>query len=323
MTSSRVSNEGLGGSITIQTTGQVDVGSQMSALGFDGSPLGIFTTGGGNITVNSTGTIDVHGSRVAAYNGGTITLHSDEGDINAGSGGSGVTTFIGTEWDPVSQSVIHFPATIPGSGILSTTLADGTSQLGDVLLSTPHGSIYANSGGVIQIPFNGIQNDAKVTLNAGRDIEAGNSGIIGGNIRLTAGGSVKGIVVGSGNVSIKSENSVSVSVLSGGSVSISAGTTVSGTVVSAGAIDVSGGSITANLIAGSVSTTGDASGAAVGVPASTLSRADSQVADSADRLASKQIDRDADALEKRKSLPKASVVTTRARVRVFLPGELN
>jgi len=323
MTSSRVSNEGLGGSITIHTAGQVDVGSQVSALGFDGSPLGIFTTGGGNITVNSTGTIDVHGSRVAAYNGGTITLHSDEGDINAGSGGSGVTTFIGTEWDPVSQSVIHFPATIPGSGILSTTLADGTSQLGDVLLSTPHGSIYANSGGVIQIPFNGIQNDAKVRLNAGRDIEAGNSGIIGGNIRLTAGGSVKGIVVGSGNVSIKSENSVSVSVLSGGSVSISAGTTVSGTVVSAGAIDVSGGSITANLIAGSVSTTGDASGAAVGVPASTLSRADSQVADSADRLAAKQIDRDADALEKRKSLPKAGVVTTRARVRVFLPGELN
>jgi hypothetical protein len=47
------------------------------------------------------------------------------------------------------------------------------------------------------------------------------------------------------------------------------------------------------------------------------------VADSADRLAAKQIDRDADALEKRKSLPKAGVVTTRARVRVFLPGELN
>ncbi len=323
MTSSRISNEGLGGSITLTTAGQVDVGAQETVLGSDGSPKGIFTSGGGNITVISTGTINVNGSRIAAYDGGNIKLWSEHGDINAGVGGSGVTSFIGTEWDPVSQSVVHFPATVPGSGILSTTLAGGNAHLGDVLLDAPNGNIYANSGGIIQIPFNGIQNDAKVTLNAGKDIEAGNSGIIGGDIRLKAGGSVSGIVVGTGNVSIASDHSVSVSVLSGGSVSIAAGTTVSGTVMSGGSIDVSGGSITASLISGSVNTTGDATGAAVGVPASNVPRADTQVADSGDRLASKRIDGDADALLKRKNLPKTSVVTTRARVRVRFPGEAN
>lgn len=323
MTSSRISNEGLRGSITISTAGKVDVGAQETVLGSDGSPRGIYTAGGGDITVTSTGTINVNGSRVAAYDGGTIRLRSENGDINAGSGGSGVTSFIGTEWDTATQSVIHFPATIPGSGILSTTVKDGNASPGDVVLETPNGSIFANSGGVIQIPFNNSPVRASVTLTAGKDIESGNSGIIGGNIRLNAGGSVKGVVVGSGNVKIVSESSVSVSVLSGGSTSISAGSTISGTIMSGGSIDVAGGSITANLIAGSVSTTGDASGAAVGVPASNVPRADSQMTDSGDRLASRQIDRDAEDLLKRKSLPKPGLVTTRARVRVRFPGEAN
>ena len=65
MTSSRISNEGLGGAVRITTAGKVDVGAQESALGSDGSPRGIYTTGGGNITLNSQRTSPAKGDPVA------------------------------------------------------------------------------------------------------------------------------------------------------------------------------------------------------------------------------------------------------------------
>lgn len=320
MTATRISNEGWGGSITVNAAGSIDIGTQQTALGAGSQPRGIYTTGGGNISLQATGDIEVDGSRVAAYDGGNILIHSSQGDVNAGSGGTGGVTFVGTEWDPVNQVPVHFPATIPGSGILSTTLAGGTVTLGSVDIEAPNGSIRANTGGVIQIAFNGTTG-GRVSLTAGKDIESGFSGIIGGDIRLKAGGSVSGIVVGTGNVNIVSDHGVNVSVLSGGSVAISAGTTVSGTVIGGGTIDVSGASITAALVGKSVATSGDASGASVGVPASTAVRADSQVAESGSSLAGRLRDEDQDKNQARKGSTRALLTRTVGRVSVLLPSK--
>ena len=322
MTASRISNEALGGSITIQAAGRIDVGTQQTALGAGNQPRGIYTSGGGGIQITAQGDVQVNGSRVAAYDGGNIRIFSATGDINAGSGGSGAVTFNATELEPVSGAAVHFPATIPGSGILSTTLAGGIARLGNVDLETPNGSIRANSGGIIQIPFNDAPDDGAIRLTAGRDIESGNSGIIGGRISLKAGGQIGGIVVGSGQVNIVSEHSVSVAVFAGGSVNISAGTTVSGTVVGAGTVDVAGGTITAALISKSVSTTGDASSASVGIPAAAVPRPESQVAD-----AGKAVGRSEDHLggqgggQAKNTRPR--LTRTVPRVTVILPGRVN
>jgi len=168
--------------------------------------------------------------------------------------------------DPVTGAVTHESVTIPGSGILATALPNSPAHVGDIQVTAAK-DILANSGGIIQLPFNGSDPAlGSINLTAQGIIDASNSGVIGGNVSLTAGKDIIGLVVARANINIVSQQSVSVTVLAQGGVSISAGGTVSGSIVGGTAVNVSGDSISANLISQSVKTSGDASSASVGVP---------------------------------------------------------
>jgi filamentous hemagglutinin family protein len=197
MTSTKIANESLLGSITLSVGGTLDVGGEFTTFGDPSSPKGIFTTSGGNISVTANENVNVNGSRIAAYNGGNINVESLNGDVNAGAGGAGYVTLQALQLDPVTHQLVGIPATIPGSGILATTVVGSDAALGNITLNTPNGSINASSGGILQIAFNNTDTrNSFVDLNAGLDIIATGSGVIGANVNLRAGRTLSGLIVG-------------------------------------------------------------------------------------------------------------------------------
>ena len=155
MTATKISNESLDGNLNVTVGGTLDVGNEFSTLGDVNAPKGIYTTSSGNISVTAVGDVDVNGSRIAAYNGGNITLESLTGNINAGDGGNGFVSLNALQLDPVTDQLISIPATIPGSGILATTVFGSDATLGNILVEAPNGNISASKGGVLQISFDG------------------------------------------------------------------------------------------------------------------------------------------------------------------------
>lgn len=319
MTSTKIANESLLGGISLDIGGTLDVGGEFTTFGDPNAPKGIFTTSGGNISVTAGGDVNVNGSRIAAYNGGNINVLSQNGDVNAGSGGSGFVSMNALELDPATGQLISVPASIPGSGILATTLPGSSAPtLGSITVSAPNGSINASLGGIIQIAFNGANSrNSLIDLTAGQNINASGSGIIGSNIRLQAGGNIDGLVVGSGNVDINSQQNVNVTAFSGGGISINAVGSVSGTAISP-VISVSGDSITAALIGSSVSASGNTTGASEGVPQSNVASDTARVADDASTTASKSDDSQGDD-EKRKKNKTIALAQKTGRVTVLLP----
>jgi len=317
MTSTKIANEGLLGGINVNVGGTLDVGGELTTFGDPNSPKGIFTTSGGNVSVTANGNVNVDGSRIAAYDGGNVTVKSQTGDVNAGAGGSGYVTMNALELDPTTGDVNTIFGSIPGSGILATTLPGGNAALGNISINAPNGSVNASLGGVVQIAFNGegIQNNF-VEVNAGHDINASGSGIIGSNIRLQAGGNINGLVIGSSSVDINSAQNVDVTAFSGGDVNINASGEVSGTVIGGGSVNVSGDSITASLISESVSASGNTSGATEGIPQSNVAKNNVETADDASTVASKTDDQDDDQKKKGKQVTLAQKVS---RVTVILP----
>jgi len=282
MTSTQIANDGYLGGIDLKVGGTLDIGGEYTTYGDPDAPKGIFTTSGGSISITAGGDINVDGSRIAAYDGGNISVTSQNGDVNAGSGGAGFVTLSALELDPQTGQLTGIPATIPGSGILATTVPGSDAELGNITVNTPNGSINASLGGILQIAFNGANSrNNYIDLSAGDNINATGSGVIGSNIKLQAGGDITGVVLGSQSVNINSQQNVSVTVVSGGNVDISAGGAVTGTVVGGGNVSVSGDSITAALMGGAVSTSGDSTGAAIGVPQSNVAHDDARGLDAA------------------------------------------
>jgi hypothetical protein len=212
------------------------------------------------------------------------------------------------------------PATIPGSGILATTVFGSDALLGNITVNAPNGSINASLGGIIQIAFNDADTRNNfIELTAGHDINASGSGIIGSNIKLQAGGDINGLVIGSQSVNINSAQSVDVTVVSGGDVNINASGEIAGTVIGGGSVNASGDSITASLISESVSASGDTSGATEGVPQSNVAKNNAETADNASTVASKTDDLDDD--ETRKNGKDIALVQKTSRVTVILPAK--
>ncbi len=330
MSSTEIMNGGLLGGIQVKVGGKVDAGTQAGVFGDPNQARGIFTTSGGNVSVTATGDVNVDGSRIAAYDGGNVNVTSTQGDVNAGSGGNGAVNL-----DAVLQldanghleifnSITAADGTvikgIPmfGSGILATTIGQSSARVGDITVTAPNGSINANVGGIEQIAFNhNTGPDSFIELDAGENIAAGNSGVIGSNIRAHADGSISGVFVGSGNVNINATGNFAGTVVGSTVVAINAGGTVSGTIVGGDSISVSGTSITASLISGSVSTTGDIGGANVGVPASNVQKEDSKIADDASTTVAKADDQttdDDDLKKKRGGQPLLAKSTGRVTV---------
>ena len=164
MTTSIIANESLLGGVTLNVGGTLDVGGGLTPFGDPDSPKGIFTTSGGNISVTAGGNINLDGSRIAAYDGGNITIESLTGNVDAGTGGSGYVTLDALQLDPVTEQLTGISATIPGSGILATTVANSDATLGNILVETPNGSISASQGGIVQISFNDTDASAAIAL---------------------------------------------------------------------------------------------------------------------------------------------------------------
>ena len=207
LTSSTIGNQGLLGGIKLDVGGELDAGGEFTLFGDPDAPKGIFTTGGGDVSVKANGNINVNGSRIAAYDGGNINIESVNGDVNAGAGGAGFVTLEALELDPTTHQLIGIPATIPGSGILATTVVGSDATLGNITVNTPNGSINASSGGILQIAFNGTDTqNSSIGLNAGLDIIATGSGVIGANVTLQAGRTITGLFVAQHNLNAKADN---------------------------------------------------------------------------------------------------------------------
>ena len=87
MTSTKIANENLLGNLQLTVDGTLNAGGQFTPFDDPNVAKGIFTTSGGNVSVTAGGDVDVNSSRIAAYNGGNVTVTSTHGDVNAGSGG--------------------------------------------------------------------------------------------------------------------------------------------------------------------------------------------------------------------------------------------
>ena len=323
MTTTEIMNGGLAGNIQLQAGGQIDVGAQSGVFADPNQARGIFTTSGGNVNVTAGGNVNVDGSRIAAYDSGDVTVTSQQGNVSAGSGGTG-----GVSLNEVLQlddngQLEAFPGiTVYGSGIMATTVGLSSVGVGNITVSAPNGNINADVGGIEQIAFNHITSPGNfIELDAGGDIDAGNSGVIGSNIHAEAGGSVSGVFVGLGKVSINAVDDFSGTIVGSSSVAVNAGGTISGTIVGGQSISVSGANIDASLVSGSVSASGNVNSASVGAPASNVQKQDTMVAGTAS-AAETDGGGDADDKKFKKSAGKNTLLAAASgRVTVVFPGE--
>jgi filamentous hemagglutinin family protein len=283
-----------GGNISVNAGGYANIGSTYFS-GDDSVARGIFTVAKSDVSVIAGGDIDVNGSRIAAYDGGNIFVESKTGNIDAGTGGVGSTSVEEILVDPVTRQIESFEPTIPGSGILATTFPPSldpgfpTSKntVGNILVETPEGSITANTGGIVQLPLNGVNVGAgTVSLIAGSKDASGNvlyagnidvsdSGVIGSTVDLEATGNITGVVLARTHVDINAVQNVNVTAVSGGDAQISAGDSLQGSVFAIGSITAGAGSIGASLLSQNVTTTGTVTSSQIGFAPGTVANSTS------------------------------------------------
>ena len=245
-----------GSSIMVNAGGTINVGSPDFNVTSTGA-RGIYTTGQGDCTVIAGGDININGSRIAAYDGGDVTVESLDGNVNAGTGGGGFVVIDSYTVNPATRAVNFNPVTIPGSGILATTFPnDPTATLGNILVETPNGNVNANAGGIVQLALNKTDSshstvevlagyelrdaegnpvyaddlaDGKpVEVSADRNLVATGSGVIAENAVLQASGSLQGNFFANHSIGVTAPV-------------IGAGTTIFGTTVTADAGSYGGG----------------------------------------------------------------------------------
>jgi filamentous hemagglutinin family protein len=160
-----------GGNINISAGGDVNVGSPAFIVN-SASTRGIYTSAQSDVSVIAQGDININGSRIATYDGGSVTVESLDGNVNAGDGGNGSVIVFKYFVNPGTLRGSSSVVTIPGSGILAATFPDSSSLVGNILVETPNGNIAANIGGITQYHLNDVNNsDASVTLLAGYELQ--------------------------------------------------------------------------------------------------------------------------------------------------------
>ena len=323
-----------GGSLDVDAGGTIQVGSNIIVPASD-QARGIYSSAGSDVTVTATKDILLNGSRIASYDGGTVTVSSRTGNVDAGSGGLSLQNVEQVRVDPITHAVETFTDYIPGSGILATTFSYGSAIVGDVEVSTPRGDILARAGGVVQASFNGTPTTgSSVRLVAGTkpgngdpgfsgSIDASKSGVIGGNVSLEATGPVVGVVFATGNININTPQSVNVTALAQGNVSVSAGGTISGTVVGIGSVSASGSAVEAALLSQNVSTSGGGTSGQVGfaaanVAGATASAASASTSDTKPAAVASKGDTEEE--DRRRSNTRPVLTRTVGRVTVILPN---
>jgi filamentous hemagglutinin family protein len=333
---SKISSQYTGGNINIDVqNGAVNAGLGALPFGQLYAAYGIWASGlQDNVTVIAKGDINVDGARIAAYDGGNVTVQSLSGNVDAGSGASGEVRVGEVVLAPGTLAVSNPQQPIAGSGILATTLPNSARNVsvGDITVSTPEGNIAASAGGIAQVPANGnASTKPTVTLTAGTrdangtvvhtgDISAGDSGIIGINTSLNAAGSISGLVIAQVNSSINAAANVSGTFLAGGTSSFNAGGSVSGIAIAGGSINVGSGKFEGVALSQNVSGGGAVTALATQATAAATSQsaaaqqADSQKTETTDALAAAPAAEDDSKKVKRPLLAKYT-----GRVTVILP----
>jgi hypothetical protein len=264
-----------GGNLSVSAGGNAVLGSTCFN-GNDDYARGIFSTDGGTVSVVAGGDIDINGSRVAAYDGGDVTVESLRGNVNVGTGGQGSASVQEIYVNPTTRQIAAYSVTIPGDGILATTFPKSlnpafptsVNTIGNILVETPQGNITSTSAGIVQIPLNGSSASAgSVTLIAGTEGANGSSlypgnidvtggGVIGANVTLKATGNIQGSVVARNNLNINSLATVSVDAFSTGPIAIVAKDIDSDKLISLGPISITGDVNDSELLAPDVSVAG-------------------------------------------------------------------
>jgi hypothetical protein len=284
-----------GGNISVAAGGNINLGSTYFTAN-DAFARGIFSTCDSSVSVVAGGDININGSRIAAYDGGNVTVESLHGNVNVGTGGQGSAAVEEFYVNPTTRQISSYSVTIPGCGILATTFpksldpAFPTSRntVGDILVETPHGNITSTSAGIVQIPLNGSSaNSGTVTLIAGTEgangstlylgnIDVTGGGVIGANVTLKATGNIKGNIVARNNLNISALQNISVSAFAGGDATVNAGETVSGTLIGMDGINVTGGTIEAALLSDNITASGNVTSSQIGFAPITAANAASQ-----------------------------------------------
>ncbi len=333
-----------GGDVNVNSSGgSMDLGSQelfgtnLRVIGF-----GIFTAGRGNVNVSALGDIDIDGSRIAAYNGGDISVESLQGNVDAGSGGATFIHVPVTFVNPVTGLASVYLENVFGSGIVANTLVNpsqvpGSSQIpGDISVKTPQGSIFASQGGIVQEALNGnVSAGPTITLVAGTkpaadgtggfvgNIDLGTSGVIGGTVNATANGNISGLVISRQSSTIDAAQTFSGTVLSGGAANLTA-TSVSGssTIIGVGGVSVSGSlGLGAQVLGQNVSVNGGAAQSTLGTTAAASTTSQS-AANTATADAEKQVATSDSSDDDDKKKGKGPLLAHRVgRVTVLLPAK--
>ena len=205
MTSSQISTTG-GGSIVIATTGTLDVGKTIIGQGQQTNPdgtakqTGIFTAAGGVITVFADGDVNVNESRMMTFKGGDITVWSDHGGINAGTGSKAAINMAPPTWttDPnTGQLVEQIQPPAVGSGIRAMTYTSNINDAGDIYLIAPQGVINAGEAGI---------SGRQVLLSAVAVVNVSNISSTAGSVGVPAGSQAVsvGALTGATNLAEKS-----------------------------------------------------------------------------------------------------------------------
>ncbi len=340
MFASRILSQ-AGGNLDLRIGGTVQLGSPDAAITFKSDPgRGIFSTSRGDLSVIAGGDINIQDSRIASYDGGHITVRSENGNVNAGDGRVDTQTVTQYRFDPVSGVVESVSRVIPGSGILATTFPDSPNTVvGNITVETPRGNISAGAGGVVQVNLSDNPTPGgRVSLTAGSEvggvvtsrgnINVSGSGVIGVNVSLKATGSISGVAVAQQNIDISSRQNVTITALGGGDVKASAGGGVSGTLIGVGGVSASGAVVDANVmsqnVAAGTTTTGQTGftqgAAAAGTSQAAAAQSEPAKVAAATKPVPQESGADGDDLKKSAKL-KPVLTRTTGRVTVILPGK--
>jgi filamentous hemagglutinin family protein len=324
-----------GGDVTVNSvTGSIDLGTQNLFIGNSGFAYGIYTSGNSDVSVTAHGDVNINGSRIAAYDGGDVTVESSFGNVNVGSGGNNYVT-VPLAGRPAGQ--------IYGSGIVAVSLpgserVDGDPNLpGNITVSTPRGNIVASQAGILQLALDGnVSGGPTVTLTAGTaavkddkgniitpaipgNIDMGSSGLIGGAVDVTAQGNITGLFISRQSSTINAAQNFSGTLLSAGAADVSAGGTVAGVIIGVGGANVSG-TVTADVLGQNVSVNGGSAQSTLGTTA-TATAASQSAANQATSDAAKEVasDNSDDDDKKKKGKGGPALARRTGRVTVILP----
>jgi hypothetical protein len=328
MLTSTIATLGGGNVNVISTGGSLDLGTE--GIGNSGRQvgLGVYSAGGGNVTVTAYSDVNIDGSRIGTYDGGNVIVESFTGNVNVGSGGNTVSGAFLTYVDPATGLPGSYAEDVFGSGIVAFTLVPGSASQGyppadvataalpgNITVTTPEGDITTSQAGIIQIALDGSSTPGPIIdLSAGSDgyignIDLGNSGVIGGTIKLTATGEITGQFVGRQGIVINAPifNGIGVA------PTITATGDTGGTLIG-NQVSVSGAS-TANIQSQSASVSGGAASSTLGrATASAASQSAAQQANNASQqLANSDLGND------KQNDDKKPLIKRVKRVTVILP----